>query len=113
MSEGTSTGRSVRLLPMTMPVPATSALGEWHGRGLCVGEDPDIFFPSHGDPGMRARQICAECRVRADCLTYATGADEFGIWGGLDQQERHSLSRRKRRKDAATRAKTGQAGSAA
>jgi Transcription factor WhiB len=61
---------------------------EWHGRGLCVGDDPDAFFPSHGDPGMRAREICAACPVRADCLKYATAADEFGIWGGLDQGER-------------------------
>jgi WhiB family redox-sensing transcriptional regulator len=113
MSEGTRTGRSVRLLPMTMPVPAASALGEWHGRGLCVGEDPDIFFPSHGDPGMRARQICAACRVRADCLTYATEADEFGIWGGLDKEERRNLARRQRRKDAAARTKAEQAGDAA
>ena len=74
-----------------MPAPAASALGEWHGRGLCVGEDPDVFFPSHGDPGTEARQICATCAVRGDCLNYATEADEFGIWGGLDQHERRNL----------------------
>jgi WhiB family redox-sensing transcriptional regulator len=114
MPEGTSTDRSVRLLPITMPGPAASALGEWHGRGLCVGEDPDVFFPSHGDSGMRARQICAACRVRADCLTYATEADEFGIWDGLDQQERRNLRRkRQRRKDATARAKAEPTGGAA
>jgi WhiB family transcriptional regulator, redox-sensing transcriptional regulator len=57
---------------------------------------------------MRAREICAACPVRADCLKYATAADEFGIWGGLDQEERRSLSRRQRRKkDAAARTKAG------
>ena len=32
--------------------------------------------------------------VRGDCLNYATEADEFGIWGGLDQQERRNLKRK-------------------
>jgi hypothetical protein len=39
---------SVRLLPVVMRAPATPSLGEWHGRGLCAGDDPDVFFPSHG-----------------------------------------------------------------
>ena len=97
MPEGTSTDRSVRLLPQTMPGPTEPALGEWHGRGLCVGENPDVFFPSHGNPGTRARKICAVCLVRGDCLKYATEADEFGIWGALDQQERRNLKRKTRR----------------
>lgn len=84
----------VRLLPIVMPVPAAPSLGEWHGRGLCVGEDPDVFFPSHGAPGTQARQICAACDVRDDCLGYAIDADEFGVWGGLDQDERRELLRR-------------------
>jgi len=68
-------------------------LGEWQGRGPCIGEDPDVFFPSHGDPGTKAREFCAACPVRSDCLNYATESDKFGIWGGLDrldQQERRT-----------------------
>lgn len=89
---------SVQLLSIVMPDPALPSLGEWHdrgwhGRGLCVGEAPDVFFPSRGDPGTQARQICAACAVRDDCLGYAIGADEFGIWGGLDQDERRNLRR--------------------
>ena len=91
----------VRLLPITMPAPA---LGEWHSRGLCIGEDPEAFFPSHGAPGTGARQVCAACRVRDECLSYATAADELGIWGGLDQQERRNLKRRQQRRNAAARA---------
>ncbi len=109
MPEGSSTKiRPARLLPITMAGPSAAALGEWHGRGLCVGEDPDVFFPSHGDPGTKAREICAACPVRDDCLKCATEADEFGIWGGLDQQERRNLQRRQRRREAADQVKDDQ-----
>jgi WhiB family redox-sensing transcriptional regulator len=83
MPENTSTdSRATRLLPIVMPGTVIPALGEWHSRGLCIGEDPDVFFPSHGDPGTEARRICGICPARADCLEYATEADEHGIWGG-------------------------------
>ena len=86
MPEGTSTNSGpVCPLPVTMPGPITPPLGDWHGRGLCIGEDPDIFFPAHGHPATKAREICAACLAHRDCLEYATEADEFGIWGGLDQ----------------------------
>jgi hypothetical protein len=54
---------SVQLLPIVMPAPDAPSLGEWPGRGLCVGEDPEVFFPSRGDPSTDARGICAACRV--------------------------------------------------
>ena len=111
MPVGTSTdSRPVHLLPITMPGPVGSALGEWHSRGRCTGEDPEAFFPSHGDPGTGARRVCAACSVRDECLSYATAADEFGIWGGLDQQERRNLNRRQRRRHAAVPAGSSQSG---
>jgi WhiB family redox-sensing transcriptional regulator len=101
MPEDTSTGSTLtRLLPVVMPIAVAPALGEWHGRGLCVGEDPGIFFPGHGSPGTEARQVCALCRYRDDCLEYATEADEFGIWGGLDQDERRRLRKKRHRQTA-------------
>ena len=110
MPEGTSTdSRPVLLLPITMTGPIAPAVGDWHGRGLCVGEDPDVFFPSHGAPGTKARKICTVCAVREQCLDYAVAADEFGIWGGLDQQERRNLRKRRQRNQRAVRAETGTA----
>lgn len=104
MPEGNSTdSKPVCLLPIATPGPIVPAVGDWHGRGLCIGEDPDVFFPSHGDLGAMAREICAACAVRDDCLNYATQADEFGIWGGLDQQERRNLKRKQCRRSAAKR----------
>ena len=103
---------SVQLLPIVTPAP-TPSLGEWPGRGLCVGEDPEVFFPSGGDPGTDARETCAACRVRDECLNYAIDADEFGIWGGLDQDERRNKRRRQRRKAAAVCGKARQSEGAA
>jgi hypothetical protein len=52
--------------------------------------------------------------VRGDCLNYATEADEFGIRGGLDQQERRNLRRKQRRRmEAPSEAKDNQAEGAA
>jgi WhiB family transcriptional regulator, redox-sensing transcriptional regulator len=99
---------AARLVPIVMPGPTTLSLGEWHARGLCVGADPEIFFPSHGDPGTEARQVCADCGVLDDCLKYSTDADEFGIWAGLDQQQRRALRKRQQRREAATLSRTGQ-----
>ncbi len=114
MPEGTRTdSRPVHLLPIIMSGPVAPALGEWPSGGLCVGEDPEGFFPSRGDPGTGARQVCASCPVRTECLSYATTADEFGIWGGLDQQERRNLKRREQRRNAAAQVGGSSAGGAA
>jgi WhiB family redox-sensing transcriptional regulator len=81
----------VRLLPVVTSEVLPGAPGSWSQRAICLGEDPDIFFPPYGDPGIRARQICASCLVRVDCLEHATAKDEWGIWGGLDREQRRVL----------------------
>lgn len=109
MPQGTNfDARLVRLLPITIPGPMAPAVGDWRSRGLCVGEDPDMFFPSHGEPGTKARQICDGCAVRDQCLDYAVEADEFGIWGGLDQQERRNLRRKRQRRQQAGASRKGE-----
>jgi WhiB family transcriptional regulator, redox-sensing transcriptional regulator len=109
MTYGTSaSSAAVRMIPIVVPGSATPSLGEWHARGLCVGVDPESFFPTHGEPGTEALQICAGCGVRQDCLKYATEADEFGIWAGLDQQQRRALRKKQHRREAATHTRAGQ-----
>jgi hypothetical protein len=63
-------------MSVTMPSPASPALGNWHTQGLCVGEDPKLFFPSHCDPATKARKTCAARPDRTECLNYATAVDE-------------------------------------
>jgi WhiB family transcriptional regulator, redox-sensing transcriptional regulator len=84
-----SVSTPVRLL--RVPEAVFGFPGTWSERAICRGEDPDAFFPAHGDPGARARQVCANCPVRIDCLEYAVAADEWGIWGGLDREQRRAL----------------------
>src|SRR5262249_47998231 len=67
---------------------------EWQGRALCAQTDPEAFFPEKGGSTREAKQICAGCEVRAECLEYALAFDErFGIWGGLSERERRRLKR--------------------
>ena len=57
MPEDTSTGTSpARLLPVTMPAPAALSIGDWHGRGLCTDEDPDLSFRPTAPPAPRPRK---------------------------------------------------------
>jgi WhiB family transcriptional regulator, redox-sensing transcriptional regulator len=88
---------AVRLPAPALPGLAAALIGSWAVRASCAQTDPEIFFPPHGDPATEARQICACCPVRDDCLAYALDAAErFGIWGGLDPDERRNLYRRLR-----------------
>lgn len=68
---------------------------EWQDDSLCATTDPEIFFPEKGDIGNRvneAKQICAECPVRQQCLDYAiANREEHGIWGGLSYSQRKRL----------------------
>ena len=80
---------STAALPLIVSALADAALEEWAGSALCTQADPEIFFPPKGNPGTEAKQVCASCPVRGECLAYAIEADEeFGIWGGLNRAER-------------------------
>ena len=88
-----------------MSILATSlALGtadySWRDRALCRDTNPELFFPV-GTTGTalvqmdRARQVCNECDVRAECLDYALATNQdSGIWGGLSERERRKLKKR-------------------
>ena len=72
----------------------------WMDRAACRGCDPALFFPSKGEPNayQAARQVCAGCPVRSDCLEYAmvnetTNTHNTGMWGGMTVKERLALRR--------------------
>ncbi len=68
---------------------------DWHREAACRDvPDPDVFYPSSGQTGDKAKAICQECPVRAVCLEWALDTGEaFGIWGGHTARERKALRR--------------------
>lgn len=76
---------------------------DWRRHAACTAHHPELFFPiGTAGPALaqleQARAICRSCPVRLACLEWAidVGADH-GIWGGLSEQERQTLRRRRRR----------------
>lgn len=72
----------------------------WRKNAACLNVDPALFFPGRGESCKEAKAVCAECRVRQECLDYALDDRElWGIWGGTSEKERRLL--RRGRKSAA------------
>jgi hypothetical protein len=65
----------------------------WHQRAACRGRyDVDWIEPSPDEDAI-CRQICSDCPVRMECLGAAVLVGEpWGIWGGLDADERRQLA---------------------
>jgi WhiB family redox-sensing transcriptional regulator len=59
-----------------------------------------MFFPERSQvEAAKAKAICANCPVKQQCLDEAIrNCERFGIWGGMDQEERRKEARRRRRK---------------
>ncbi len=83
---------------------------DWRVRGLCLTEDPDLFFPigglSSGPAAIQtdeAKAVCRHCPVTRQCLAWAVDAGPVeGIWGGTTVGERRALRRRAVRASRAT-----------
>ena len=73
---------------------------DWRNGAACRQEDPELFFPN-GNTGPwelvldDAKAVCRRCPVADRCLHWAleTGI-EFGVWGGLSEDERRAMKRR-------------------
>lgn len=81
----------------------------WQSKGACRNEDPELFFPiGNTGPAImqteEAKQVCRRCDVREQCLAWALEhGQDYGVWGGLSEDERRALKRRN------SRAKLGRA----
>jgi WhiB family redox-sensing transcriptional regulator len=74
----------------------------WRDEALCAQTDPEIFFPEPGQSPHAAKQVCAECPVRVECLTDALDHRDiaFGVRGGLTPTQRRELLHRDARRAA-------------
>lgn len=76
---------------------------EWQEQGNCVGVDTNIFFPESNLRGKnkaqayaKAKSYCKGCPVVSECLEFALKIEEpFGVYGGLTEDERRVILRRK------------------
>jgi WhiB family redox-sensing transcriptional regulator len=91
-------------------------LRPWPERAACKGEDLNLFFgPDEGETREtprekearveRAKQICRRCPVTSQCLQFQlqVSATQYGVAGGLDEEERRSYRRRQLRNAARER----------
>lgn len=73
---------------------------DWREQAACLSADPELFFPvgntgSALDQIERAKAVCARCPVTEMCLQYAMDTNQdYGVWGGLNEDERRTLKRR-------------------
>ena len=87
--------------PNQLPVP-NADIWDWQMKGTCRGVDSSVFFHPDGERGRaraqrerRAKELCKQCPVIAQCRQYALSVSEpYGIWGGLSESERGVLARR-------------------
>lgn len=87
-----SAGAAGPLLRLVDPVV------DWRSLAVCRPSDDRLFFPPKGAGAQRAvrraKAICRECPVRAECLEFAQthpAETEFGIFGGMTPNERLEL----------------------
>lgn len=89
----------------------------WRERAKCKGKGPEFFYPK-GLPGRVPKNEKAErrdrdamermnskfckgtddntpCEVLDECLDWALGALEPGVWGGTSEEERRVMIRRR------------------
>jgi WhiB family redox-sensing transcriptional regulator len=98
----------VRALSM-LRVAAQRGSEGWRRDAECLEMDTELFFPV-GQTGEgweeteRAKSVCCGCMVRSECLAFALATNQqFGVWGGYDEEERRELRRMMRRRSAGRR----------
>ncbi len=82
---------------------SVSSMDEWLPEADCHGLT-HLFFPGPTESTRArdrreaiAKSICASCSVVEQCLEFAIANNEYGIWGGLNEDERRSVKRRQTR----------------
>ncbi len=85
----------------TQPIPTWS----WQEQAACRGMDLGLFFGPDGERQPErekreaaAKKVCFSCPVRLQCLEHAlTYPENYGVWGGMTEDERAAERRRRRR----------------
>lgn len=79
---------------------------DWRHSAACRDEEPELFFPiGNTGPALQqideAKRVCQTCAVIEPCLNWAIeSGQDAGVWGGMSEDERRSLKRRRARERA-------------
>jgi WhiB family transcriptional regulator, redox-sensing transcriptional regulator len=76
----------------------------WYQDAACKGMNPKLFYAEGQSQASieivrRAREVCAGCSVRGECLEVGLTQD-LGVWGGMSVEERRAVKRQRRRSAA-------------
>ncbi|WP_262701998.1 MULTISPECIES: WhiB family transcriptional regulator [Streptomyces] len=77
----------------------------WDLNAACRGEKTESFFLLHPLLEKAAKDLCSTCPVQAQCLDLAMQTEggssaemRFGVFGGLNPEERAALEKARRPK---------------
>ncbi len=87
-------------------------LWDWQLRARCRELPHTVFFHPWGERGERrhereatAKLVCRSCPVIAECAAHALAArEQYGVWGGMGEDERRAILRGSGRRDRRPRA---------
>ena len=92
----------VRTPPSFERVLVESGNLEWRRKAACRLMPAEMFFPvgvtgAACDEVESAKAVCRACVVAEECLDFALRTrQEFGVWGGADEEERRAVLRSRR-----------------
>jgi hypothetical protein len=72
---------------------------DWRDQAACTRHEPEDWFPHPTNLAAidAAKQVCFRCPVMLDCAQYAlTTRQETGVWGGLSEGQRYTLTKKRR-----------------
>lgn len=89
---------------MSLETILSRARPRWWNQAACrtpnvqaqIAAGTVSFFPERGRAAARARNICADCPVRSECLDDALAQGQWlqGIFGGFSRSQRNQLRSR-------------------
>jgi WhiB family transcriptional regulator, redox-sensing transcriptional regulator len=78
--------------PLPLVVP-----GAWQDQAACADADAEVFFSLDEEDQREALALCDACPVRSECLEHAlVNREQYGIWGGVREQDRRRMTRERR-----------------
>jgi WhiB family transcriptional regulator, redox-sensing transcriptional regulator len=92
--------RDLELRDLDREALAVADLGtEWQELAECAKQSGEVdFFPARGESVRDAKEVCARCAVKSECLDFALRLKvAHGVWGGLSERERRLLRRERHR----------------